>query len=289
MLFIVLVYSLFACAPEPEFTNKDFTVMSFNIRTFGLEDAKEKFWGNRKELVLEAVRLSSPEIVGFQELKKIQYDYLVAALPEYEYYGENCWPLGIAADLIGGYNAVFFKKERFSLITASTLWLSPTPDCPSTGWDAQPTDYRTLTQVKLEDKLNKKSTTVINTHLPYQGVQVMQKASEIIAKTAQECDGRVIVMGDFNYQQDTPNYGIVTADKLKDCKKIANTFDEGGTFHSFKGYLDKPWPLPIDFILIDDTYFNVLSHKIIRHHNEQGHYPSDHYPVEVVLQYKEGV
>ena len=285
VLIVPFIFIFGGCNPKPDPVDKEIHVMTFNVRTLGAEPAPERNWDNRKELVLETVLLSSPDIIGFQELKKAQYDYFIENLSEYEHYGVNGWGDTPLANMFGGYNAIFYKKDRFVLRSSATLWLSDTPDTPSPCFETDTPEFRTIGKVELEDKLNNKITTVIDTHLPYKGEETMRKSTELLKQVAGEVEGRLIVMGDFNYQQDTPHYVTVTSGNLKDCKKLAASFEEGGSFHSFGGHIDKPWPLPIDFILINDAYFTVKSHKINRHHNEAGHYPSDHYPVEVVLEY----
>jgi len=268
----------------PEY--RDFTVMSFNVRTYGLEDHADKFWDARKEDVLALILRHSPDLIGFQEAKEIQYDYLKENLTEYGSYGKNGWgDDDIIAPLFGGINAIFYKKDRFELLESNTLWLSDTPEVRSSGWDAPSSDMRTVNIVKLKEKLSGETLTYLNTHIALTAL-AKQKSSEMLAALAESTGGAIIVSGDFNYQQDTENYQIMVNGVLADSNVLAEDSDTGGTFHGFNGTIDTPWPKPIDFIFVTEQYLQASSYKIIRDHNEEGHYPSDHYPIKAALRLK---
>lgn len=289
MLLIIACLMLLPSCKKPnegqEFipVDKEITVMTFNIRTIGLEDAPHKYWNNRKELVVQTVKDKIPDLIGFQELKKPQYDYIMEALGDaYGTYGLNCMGDTIVAEMLGGYNAVFYKKERFTFISSYTQWLSETPDTPSKGWGAD--SFRTFTSITLKDNLNNKEITFINTHFAYDSQTAMSESSRIISETAAKSATPVIVCGDFNYQQDTAYYTSVTSGILADSKIVAADSDNGGTFHAFSG--TPVWEKPIDFILINKTAFGAASYKIVRKCDEDGHYPSDHFPLLVSVVYK---
>lgn len=299
ILLIMLSVSLFACEKEnvtDDFVpvDKEITVMSFNIRTLdvlGAGDTGYKSWDARKEDAVALVLRHQPDIIGFQELKNVQYEYLKKNLPGYDCYGKNGWDNGnpdeaIFIELLGGTNAIFYKTERFEFVDGETKWLSETPDVRSTSWDAKPTDYRTYGKVTLKDKLNGKTFTYINTHVTYDGQETVRNSCEILSALAAGIAAPVIITGDFNFQQDTENYQRMVSGVLKDACVLAPDSDTGGTFHRFEGPGHEPWPKPIDFIFITDQYYSAASHRIIRDANEEGRYPSDHYPIKAVITYR---
>jgi len=287
VLFLIFacLAALYGCKEKFKPVDQDIKVMTFNVRTIGYEDSSEKFWDNRKELVKDTILKYSPDLIGFQELKISQYDFMKSNLTEYGYYGENCMGEGDAATALGGYNAIFFKTDRFEFVDSRTLWLSETPNEVSVGWDAKVNDYRTLTEIKIKDKLNKKTVTFINTHFMFNAPVAVEESSRMLKNIAEENGGGVIMTGDFNYQEGTPNYNIVISGNLADTRQLTEDTDSGGTFHGFNGTLDSPWPVPIDFIFVTDTFFDAVSYRIIRDKSPEGYYPSDHYPVLSVIKY----
>jgi len=290
-IFIIIVcVGLFACEKTEQLDDDEpfvaeylpFTVMSFNIRIVGLEDREDKFWDNRKEDVAALIFRHSPDIIGFQEVKDPQFEYLKEQLADYECYGVNAWTGSEFSLMMGGANAVFYKRDRFEALSATTLWQSDTPTVERSHWED--VDIRTLTKLELKDKLSGEVFTFINTHLSVKQLG-QNKATLMLAEIARETEGGLIITGDFNYQKDTADYNIITNDSLADAMVLAPSSDSGGTFHSFNGTLDKPWAKPIDFIFLTDTYFTPLSYKIVRDSNDKGWYPSDHYPIKTVVEY----
>ena len=60
--------------------------MSFNVRLPRAEDGPNR-WEARRDLFVETIRRADPDIIGTQELWKIQGDYLVAKLPRFSWFG----------------------------------------------------------------------------------------------------------------------------------------------------------------------------------------------------------
>ncbi|WP_331710281.1 endonuclease/exonuclease/phosphatase family protein, partial [Sphingomonas sp. CCH9-H8] len=61
-------------------------VMSFNVR-LPLESDGANRWEARRDLFVATIRRSDPDIIGTQELWKIQGDYVVERLPQFSWFG----------------------------------------------------------------------------------------------------------------------------------------------------------------------------------------------------------
>ncbi len=68
------------------------------------------------------------DILGTQEGLHHQIDAIAKALPEYAYYGIGREDGKIA----GEHSAIFYKKDKFSIIDKGDFWLSETPEKPYT-------------------------------------------------------------------------------------------------------------------------------------------------------------
>lgn len=254
------------------------TVMSFNIRTFSIELNSVNMWENRKESILSVIADNSPEIIGFQELKQGQYDYMKEQLAgEYDYYG-------IFRDNMPYFSestAVFYKRKRFEVLDKKTFWLSETPEEMSIGWDAS--INRIWTQIRFKDKRSGKEFAFLNTHLDHMGEVARHESAMLLNRRISEMNCPAILTGDFNFNENSPHYSWLTADKLADTKYLAADSDTGGTFNGFK---ENAGSSPIDFIMVTDGHFEVDSYKIIRTRNPKGTYPSDHFPIKTVVRLK---
>ena len=98
-------------------------------------------------------------------------------------------------------------------------------------------------------------------------------------------DALVIVTGDFNTDEGSAPYqSLVTDadDSLADTYRAthAEVSEVEGTFNGFKGIDDRA---RIDWVLVDPRW-KVQSAAIVRR-NEDGRYPSDHFPVTAVLRF----
>ncbi|MCR5869941.1 hypothetical protein LRS12_03780 [Sphingomonas sp. J344] len=61
-------------------------VMAFNVRLPRAEDGVNR-WEARGDLFVETIRRTDPDIIGTQELWKIQGDYVLETLPGYSWFG----------------------------------------------------------------------------------------------------------------------------------------------------------------------------------------------------------
>jgi len=263
--------------------NSPIKVMSFNIRSGTAKDG-DNSWPLRKELVTETIRLFDPDLLGMQEVLKFQADYLGEQFPDYESYGVG------RNDGVddGEFALVFFKRERFELMNSGHFWLSETPEeVGSKSWDtALP---RIATWVLLKDKTTDHQQIIFgNTHFDHKGVEARHQSAKLIRRRIESVtpDIPIIVTGDFNTHEELEPYAALVRGvgsnepSLVDTYRIIHplTQEQEGTFGGFQG---RRGGNRIDWILTtpDITTLNAA----INYTNEDGRYPSDHYPVEAVL------
>lgn len=256
---------------------KHLDVMTYNIRCGSCERPDDvNHWSKRKFLVTDVVRKHRPDLLGLQEAELFQVRDLAGMLAAYDW-------IAVGRDdgaEKGESNAILFRKTRFELLTQKTLWLSATPERIGKGWDAALN--RTVTIVRLRDRVDGREFFLFNTHFDHMGRQARLESSKLIVALTQSMGGGlpVIVTGDFNYTSKDGAYRIV-ADALRDAERVSRSRPRGGslTFNDFGKSL-----VPdnkIDFIFVNGG-FDVLSHRIVpdRH---RGLYPSDHFPVQARL------
>ena len=92
-------------------------VMSFNIKVGGITE-------KRMDAAVETIRKYSPDLLGIQEANGRWMDRLSESFGEtygYVYLGRDDPARGEGTP-------VFFKKDRFELLSSGTKWLTDTPD-----------------------------------------------------------------------------------------------------------------------------------------------------------------
>jgi endonuclease/exonuclease/phosphatase family metal-dependent hydrolase len=250
-------------------------VMSFNIR-YGLAADGLNHWHNRKGLVTERIRAFSPDLLGLQEcLDNEQAEFIRTQLPDYQFYGIHRGGVGESAMEMA---PLLFKKSAFKVIKRGYFWLSETPNVTgSKGWDG---DFpRTCTWIKLRHIASNKSLVYLNTHFDYQPIAMLESAKQLnrwIRQTFPRTP--LVITGDFNSEKDSAVFQQLTNRLLFDAHtNIANT----GTFHEF-GKLNELQTL--DWLL-HSKHFNVIIANIDSSHQGES-YPSDHYPITAILDWK---
>lgn len=278
-------------------------VASYNIRMHSKVDYNNgDGWTSRRDIMCDLVAFSAFDIFGAQEVCHDQLEDMLSRLPDYGY-------IGVARDdgkTKGEYSPVFYRKERFEVLESGTFWLSETPNEVSFGWDAA--CRRVCSYGYFKDKLTKKKFWFFNTHMDHKGkVARVEGAKLVIAKIKELCgkDARVILTGDFNVAQNSPAYNtFAESGLLKDAYLLAPVkYAPAGTFNNFKvgTHSDKR----IDHIFVAGC--DVQRYGILTYHywsNQNGseselrdapkeisaehrgvHLPSDHYPVQIFVEF----
>jgi endonuclease/exonuclease/phosphatase family metal-dependent hydrolase len=244
-------------------------VMSFNVR-LPVEADGPNNWPHRKDFLVDVIAGAKPDIIGTQELKKVQGDHLLANLPGYAWFG---------ADRRGGrddeYMGVFYRRDRLRLVELGNFWLSDTPNVPGSITWGHPYP-RMVTWGLFEAKADGRRFYLYNTHFPYRAEDeaARTKAAEAIAAriAALPAEVPVVLTGDFNTSPDSPAHGLFSR-LLADARAGARDVrGPEGTFHAFSGKPDRR----IDWIFARGmTPLRFRTDATARN----GRYPSDHFPV----------
>lgn len=253
----------------------DFSIMSFNLRYPAMDGHPV---ATRLPIAAELIRDAHPHIVGTQEGELDQLETLVSLLPEeYIWLGE-----GHSGGNAGEFTAVIYDSTRFDVEAVDISWLSEQPETvASESWGVS--HARTLTTVDFTDIGSGRRLRVLNTHLDHKSERARLESGKIMAETIAEVDVPCVVTGDFNVATGSPVYDYF-------CTELGLT-DTGaevpgeniGTFHRYRG--PKTGDGRIDWILTTSA-LETLSTRI-NTFNVDGTYPSDHFPIEAMLRFRD--
>ncbi len=276
-LILLIVFATLLNASENAAQLK---VMSLNIRYDTPADGLNA-WSQRKDFLIETLKNESPEIIGLQEVLWHQLQTLDSALTNYDYYG-------VGRDdgaRKGEFSPIFFKKDRFQLLFAKTVWLSDQPNVPgSVGKGA--VFPRILTLVALYDVKAGRKLWVANTHFSHVSDSARLQAMHILLNTCQHYAGQqpLIVMGDFNAEQNSTVYHLaVTYPKLHlQDTFVASALGHSGGMQTFNDFGKNQKQTIIDHIFCNGQ-FQVKKHYFLPL-KKGPMFISDHFPVVAILQ-----
>lgn len=251
------------------------TIMSFNLR-YGTASDGENSWPNRDHLVMDVFDRRQADVVGVQEALEFQLNEITSNFPRYGV-------IGVGRDdgrTKGEYSAILYDTRKFTIDSSGTFWLSDTPEVvASTSWGNSIT--RICTWARLIDRESGDAFYIFNAHLDHRSQASREESTKLVAqRIAQRAhDDPVILTGDFNAGE--TNTAITYLHNDESGPQLVHTYravhpDETtvGTFNGFKGTDDGEM---IDHIFVSDS-LKVLDAGIDRS-NDQGRYPSDHFPV----------
>lgn len=262
-----LLFVLFAFGMSLATTAQELQAMTFNIRYDNPEDPL--LWQDRRDEVAKAMYFH--DIIGVQEALVNQVEDLADRLPRHDWYGVGRDDGGNA----GEFAPVFYNSDKFQLIKGETLWLSSSISQPgSIGWDAHLP--RIATVAILMHKESRKTLRVINTHFSHVGEEARINAAWIVrAYSTSASEDHVMVMGDFNVEEEDAVYSILHESPLADsyhstsmrCRKKLYTY------YGFKP--DGGVKARIDYIFTD---LEKISWSCVDEQVKWGFYISDHIP-----------
>lgn len=251
------------------------TVMSFNLR-YGTANDGENSWIHRDHLVMKVFEERDAHIVGVQEALLFQLDEITAQFPHYTVIGVGRQD----AKTKGEYSAILYRSDRFIVDSSDTFWLSDTLESiASTTWGNSIT--RICTWARLIDRESGNAFYVFNTHFDHQSQTSREQSSKLIARRIadRKHEDPVVLMGDFNAGESNQAISTLTLSGLVHTYRAVHPDAiETGTFNRFNG--DSSGEM-IDHIFVSSDI--QIQNADIDHHNENGQYPSDHYPVWATL------
>lgn len=247
-------------------------VASYNLRYDNSGDIGN-LWKDRVGPIADLIKYHNFDVVGTQEGLTHQLVELQEHLPEYTYYGIG----RNDGKKEGEYSAIFYKTTLYTLIEGGNFWLSPTPEKPGPGWDANQT--RICTWVKLKEKKSGTQFYVFNAHYDHIGMTARIESSKLVLEKIKAIAGNAasVFTGDLNGDRESEWYlHLKNSTLLKDAFfQAALTYAPNGSFNAFKttGLSNKV----IDHIFITD-HFSVDRWAVLTD-TYYGKYPSDHFPV----------
>ena len=272
-----LIYLLAAVAFTACGSATSLSVMTFNMRYDNPEDGQNN-WRFRRERIAGVIKAQEVEVLGTQELLSNQFNDLSGLLTGYQ--GVGVGRLDGAES--GEYCAVFFRKDRFTLLDSGTFWLSETPEVVgSLGWDGA--CERIATWVVLRDR-DGRELFFIDTHLDHVGQVARDEGVSLLMKRIETLSGGrpVILTGDFNSEPGSSVVAHVQKDGvLHDAKAIAA--QRSGTDWSFSDFGQIPEaerPL-LDYIFVSGD-IEAVRYEVLPDTFDGG-YVSDHAPVMAVV------
>lgn len=254
-------------------------VGTFNIRYANPRDTGN-LWVDRAPIVSNLIRFHEFDILGIQEGLVNQLNNISDALPEYARYGKG----RDDGKEAGEHSAIYYKKDRFTLLKSGDFWLSENPDLPGKGWDATCCN-RICSWVYLQDKVTKKRFYTFNVHFDHQGVVARKESSKLILAKIQEIAGQspVLLTGDFNGGRESEWYQTLATSPLLTDAYTQVKFPYANN-SSMNGFRTPRSNTVIDHIFVTKQFatskWGILTDTYF------GKYPSDHFPVLAVVELK---
>jgi endonuclease/exonuclease/phosphatase family metal-dependent hydrolase len=281
----LLVATLALGTAPPASAQVPLDVMTFNIRTANGRDGANA-WPNRKDLLVETIERSAPQVVGLQEALDEQIEYLDAMLPDYRW-------LGIDRGLNGGVGLseatpIFYRYAELSPIESGNFWLTSTPDSPPVrraGGRRRRGGGRIVTWARFYHRETGRQLYVFNTHFTLRRGQSQLDSADLIATrvAALPAGTAVIVMGDFNNSaEDSDTWRVATARGLQDAWVMADEKRGPTATYGDFGPPGDALMERVDWILVGGPIAVRSAETVL--HNDDGRYPSDHYPVAASLE-----
>lgn len=259
----------------PLVAGEPLTLVTWNIRYLNGHDRKDR-WELRREALAGEVLRQGAQLIGLQEVLREQLGYLRAQWPGY-----GCFGVGRDdGDGSGEHAPVLWDTTRFTLVLGRTIWLSPTPDVPSMGWDA--TCRRIITLVGLREAGTGDTVWVANTHWDHEGRTAREHSARMTVDLLAPLIARgqqVIFMGDLNATRRQRPVRLL-AEHLADAGQrrcARSTFNGFKRLRLFGRRIDHVWLAPGRFTV---QAFTVPHPKV------NGRHVSDHFPVVVKLRAK---
>jgi len=282
-LSVIMVGMILACSfvntsLVPGVKDTPFNLITYNIRMNTSGDGVNA-WPLRKDKVAALLKFHQADIFNVQEALPEQMVDLVNSFPDFDH-------VGVGRDdgvKKGEHMAVFYSKARFEKLKDGMYWLSETPTKPGLAWDAQ--CNRTVTWIKLKDKITQKTFYVFDTHFDNKGKIAREESAKLILKSIKEINKEnlpLILTGDFNLTKKALPIQLILKD-LNDAQDKSMTLPYGPEGTS-GGFDVKVMPNKIDFVFINEKVV-VLRHGVLS--DSFGlFYPSDHLPVLVEVTIK---
>jgi endonuclease/exonuclease/phosphatase family metal-dependent hydrolase len=267
-------------------------ILGCNIRVaLPEDDAIGRGWAARKKACIKLIKAQNADLIGFQEVLKVQAEDLKYELPNYGCFGFEGPEMDLNPETYNGIakNLVMYAKKRYEMISAGCYWLSETPEIGgSKSWNTA--RARHVNWLRLKDKKTGKQFRIMAVHLDHKDQEARNKQGQLIVKESSQYaeDFPQLLVGDFNVDATNPVYKIITDGNWKDTyRSIHGDLEPGATFHNFLGKeyskSTEKKTGKIDFIFgkgnIKTSNAKIIDDMV------DGIYPSDHYFVTAEISF----
>lgn len=188
----------------------------------------------------------------------------------------------------GEYSPILYRPAIWELQNFTTIWLSPTPDVPSLGWDAG--SIRILTIGDFVHKETGAEVIAMNTHLDNQGTVSRQNSAEIITEeinkrigngtAAGEGGPALYLTGDFNSEPGQEAYQYMTRPEspvYDESTSIPEDERYGHSAGTFTGFSADGDVTLLDYIFLQKTErWLPRTYAVLENWFDDGVYLSDH-------------
>lgn len=258
-----------------------FSVMTFNVRG-AFQDDGPNAWPARRALNIATIQRIQPDIFALQEVQKPNLEAYAESLPEY---AVEQGRVSVTPDRHKERVPIYWRRDRFEKMRYGGFYLSETPDDWAADWQSK--YIRSVTWVRLYDRVAERELVVLNTHFPHETDLDETRAisARLIAFRLEDiAEGSpAIAMADFNARPDSDAYRVFEKAGFVDTFRAAGNTQVQNTFHDFQGSRFAHVGWRIDWILTLGA-LTTLESEIITD-AEPPRYPSDHYPVFARLEY----
>lgn len=250
-------------------------IITSNIRFANLADGIHT-WESRRPLLVKLYQDFGPDILGTQEGRVVQLKELDQELPELvlvdshrNWIDERMYP------------CLFINPKTVKVERSGDIWLSETPQVPGSS-SFQSMFPRLCTWAEVTFLKNNLEMIVINTHLDHIKTETrLEQIKVLISEIKKISKRQVLIMGDFNESplsslQEEINLHFDLKDPWKEKKMAEET-----SHHGFLGNQMKDGDR-IDWILIPKA-FSCEDIHLEKKPNQEGVFPSDHYPLFATL------
>lgn len=187
---------------------------SYNVRYDNPGDVQRgDGWKERAPVIAAMIRFHGFDVVGTQEALPHQVKDLRELLPGYGFSGAGREDGEEKGEFIG----IFYNETKFRVLESGRFWLSETPEMAGKGWDASLP--RICAWAKFEEIESGRKFCFFSVHCDHRGKVARVEGAKLIVRKTREIAGDlpVVLTGDFNVNQSSEAYSILTAGELKDA------------------------------------------------------------------------
>lgn len=285
-----LILIIFISINSYSTTPTTLVLSTYNLRCLTNVDVESgNEWSKRKSYVKGLIQFHGFDIFGTQELVWDQVKDMLTMMPEYSHVGAGRDDGKNKGEQV----AIFYRTDKFELLSSGHFWLAEDESKPVKGWDAA--YIRICTWGKFKVKETGFEFVYFNVHLDNEGEKAREESAKMIMAKMNALSPTLpaIMAGDFNASENSTVYQTLChSAKLRDASKIAdmvycnnssyNNFDAAGSEEGI-----------IDYIFLSKE-FNVLKYGLLTdiyrsvdvNGEAKARTPSDHFPIMLKLEVK---